>query len=245
MKNRKLLKYLGIICVAILTLVVSIFLSHPSNATNSQYKKMIALGLIDAVKTPHELGLDYLQQTPPILVAGLMDNIHKANGIVQNTSNISVKIPMPSADNATVPTGYRTPAGTLTRSTAGHSGGGNTIAPQANRYRALSSINRRNGLPERIRTPQLGTMFTAEARGNGDINRGVRANKNLPKDKSFLVADASGLFAQEQEINVFDLVLYDTWDGQTYLVPEVGANAFCRDSLNAVLEDTWELYEES
>jgi hypothetical protein len=245
MQQIKLLKNLGIAFLAIFTLALSVFLAHPSQATNSQYQNMIALGLIDAVKTPHELGLDYLQQTPPILVAGLMDNIHKANGIVQNTSDMSVKIPIPSADNATVPTGYRTPAGTVTRSTAGHSGGGNTIAPQANRYRAISSINSRNGQPERIRTPHLGGMFTAETRGNGDINRGVRANKNLPKDKSFLVADASGLFAQEQEINVFDLVLYDTWDGQTYLVPGVGANAFCRDSLNAVLEDTWELYEES
>jgi hypothetical protein len=193
MQQIKLLRNLGIVCLAILTFALSIFWDHPSQATNSQYQKMIALGLIDAVKTPHELGLDYLQQTPPILVADLMDNINRASDRVQNTSNIQVKIPLPSADNAPVPTGYRTPAGTITRSTAGHSGGGNTIAPGTNRYRATGSRNRRNNQAEGIRTRTgLAPMFANEARGRGDINRGIRANKDLPKDQSFLIADASG-----------------------------------------------------
>ena len=233
MKPPKLLKKLGFVILAIFTIALSVFLPHPSNAYEAQYSNMIALGLIDSVKTTHELGLDYLQRTPPILVADLMDNIHRANRIVQNTDDIRVKIPLPSENNATIS------GGDVLSSTANHP----QISPEPGRYRALAIVNQNTGQTHPIRSGrgrELNQMFTAEARGEGDIDQGIEVSKDLPRNTNVIIADASGLFAQQQQIYNVGLILYDTFNGDRYLVEDVNFNAFCRDALNAVLEDTWE-----
>jgi carotenoid cleavage dioxygenase-like enzyme len=236
MKQIKFFRKFGLAVLVIIGIITSVFLIHPSNAYENKNSEMIALDLIDAVKTPHELGLDYLQQTPPMLVADLMDNIHRANGIVQNTDDIRVKIPLPSANDATISS-----SGRFFESTSKHP----SISSDVGRYRALAIRNPNTGQFEAIRSGrgrQLNQMFTLETRGRGDIDRGIQISKLVPNNKEILVADASGLFAQEQVIYEVDLILYDRRNKERYRVNDVNLNAFCRDALNAVLDDTWTTY---
>ncbi len=221
MLNIKLLRNLGLFVLAICTVSLSIFFAHPSDARSAQYQSMINLGLIDAVKTPHDLGLDYLQRTPPQLTASLMDAIGEARGTVQSTDNLNRKIPLPSPANARVPTGVLP-----------------TTSGETHRYQAVAAVNRSSGRPEPIDNRGLDQMFAAEQANGGSYNN--RRASGSSSEQFSLVADTSGSFIQARKRLTIDLILDDTRTGERFLAPDINIDAFCRDGLNAVLDDTWE-----
>ncbi|NTW21270.1 MAG: hypothetical protein HGA42_17530, partial [Nostocales cyanobacterium W4_Combined_metabat2_030] len=56
-----------------------------------------------------------------------------------------------------------------------------------------------------------------------------------PEAQEVLLADASGILAQRRRVPTFDLIVRNRRTNARYLLPRVNANAFCRDTVNAVL----------
>ena len=178
----------------------------------SKNQGMLALQLIDEVKSAEELGLEYLTQTNLPLIAGLLDNIRYAEGEVsQMTENIQLAIEL--GTNSPVTIRQLPDGGELTRSG----------------YEAIGYVNSA-GSAQFFPTPLvLRSMFYVEKNNDGQLVR-------MP-DSAFetLVADGSGKFLQAQRIPVIDLIVRPKNSEKIYLVPRTNANAICRDALNAVL----------
>ncbi|NES18542.1 MAG: hypothetical protein F6K41_06340 [Symploca sp. SIO3E6] len=89
-------KSLALVLLAVIGISVSILMAQPSQAKSANYQRMIELGFIDEVKSPEELGLDYLQQPPPELIAAdIMNNIRWAKEeVALRTEDFRYGIPL-------------------------------------------------------------------------------------------------------------------------------------------------------
>lgn len=210
MKKLKPLYFLGIIGMAILAFTISVFFSQPSTATSINYQKMINLGLVDGIRTPQELGLDYLQREPQqLLSANIMEYIGRSR--TQNArlpENLPLKYPI--ATNAPITTSQMP----------------GQVRRPSNSTSIVGVVNRQTSQPAPItRSINDGMLGIEQARGG---NIGL-----TPGLRSILVADTSGRFLQAQHPITLDIIIYDEDSGKRWIVPDVVANAVCRDMINA------------
>ena len=202
--------------MVVLGFSLSIFLAKPSDAVDARNQQMIELGLIDEVISPEDLGLDGLRYRPPQLNASLIDNLRRAQrAVAQLPENISVAVPL--GTDSPVRTGE------LTRD----NGDGRLNGD----LEAIGSVNH-SGQIELITPKDEEGMFVNERLGGGTL-----IGESFDEEQK-LLADASGSFLQAQRVLVFDLVVRNRRNNKIYLVPNVVADAFCRDALNGVLNGT-------
>ncbi len=216
MNKLKFWRNLALILLAIFGVSFSIFLTQPSDATQANYERMIELGFIDEVKTPEELGLDYLNHRPPQLVAGLVDEIRMVSEEAQSqmTDNIEIAIPL----------GTRNPFGV---GDLRNDNGGTINATNSDGIGFVS----RTGQANPVTGGDLVRMFNTEANNGGSFD-------SASDTREMLVTDASGSFLQARRIAVIDLIVEN--NDRYYLLPNVRVDSFCRDALNSVSNRTWQ-----
>ena len=214
---RKFFK-VGILATAVISFSVAIFLAkpaQPSGATEADFQRLVAMGIVDGVATAHELGLDYLEHQPVELAAssGLMDSIQRVNSeLVQMPEDISIAYPL----------------GTNRPVRIGDIPNDDGSLAEVDDAACVGFVDNA-GQPKAF-TPADGSAMTDnEYRNGGNIVM-------TPEAQYMLVADASGGFLQARRVPVFNIIVQQR--GQRFLVPNVNANAVCRDLLNAVLNRT-------
>jgi len=224
-------KSLALLLLAVMGISVSIFLAQPSQAKSANYQRMIELGFIDEVKSPEELGLDYLQQKPPELIAGLVDNIRYTRDLAetQMTDNIAYAIPL-GTDEPFAARQLRNDDGETIGQVENNRG--RTLS--ARNLDAVGTLNP-SGQSEPITRRDAVQMFTQEANNGGsfDANAGSRQT---------IIADASGSFLQARRIAIIDLIVRDRRNSRQYLVPNIRVDTFCRDALNSVRNRSYRRY---
>lgn len=175
---------------------------------------MLKLDLIDQVRSPQDLGLDYLTQPQEQLMANLIDSIRYAEEeATQMTDNIEVAFDL--GTNDPIRTGALRDQGQLATRTG---------------YEAIGLINH-DGIPEPFTPYLLASMFNFEANNGGELVKTPEAEHNL-------IADARGIFVQAHRMPFFPLIVHEKFTDLVYLVPGVNPNAVCRDALNGVLNRT-------
>lgn len=205
----------------LLSLSLVLFLDHSVQAKNGileqNYEELITLGIVDGIATPYELGLDYLEEQPIDLdvTNQLMEQIGNANRyFLQMPENIALAFPLGTnspIEIGTIPTDDGSPA-------------------DVNGTELVGYINNEGHTQDF--TPADGVSMTeTEYRNNGNIVM-------TPEAQHILLADARGDFLQSQRFPVFDIVVRDV-QGHRFLVPNVNANAICRDAINAFLNGTF------
>lgn len=215
MKNLKIGKVLGLFGIAVIVFCLSIFLVKPSEATNAKYHDLISQGLINTVKTPQEIGLNYLSQ-PPVQLAydsELLNSIYTAE---EEVSTLPEDIPLKFdlGTNSPIRIGSLPDGGALNHSY----------------YEAIGYVDRLREY-NTFTSPILSMMFTVEARNGGNL-------AITPEAQQILIADAKGTFIQALRIPVIDLVVSSKRTDQIFVLENVNANAVCRDALNSVLNHT-------
>ncbi|NHC35966.1 hypothetical protein [Scytonema millei] len=222
MKNFKLFRRLGLAVLGVLAFCTSIFLVQPSpinarTAISYQNTHLLALGLVDEIATPHQLGLDYLTGEPAPLVASseLMASIEAVN---EKASQ------MPENFNLSIPLGTNSPikAGTLP--------GDSESAPTNCDCDAIGFANAQ-GQQKSITPSDVEDMTNVEYNNNGNLPATAEA-------QTVLVADASGSLLQARRVPTLNLVIQNRHTGKRFLLPRIKANVFCRDVLNAFLNGT-------
>lgn len=214
MKKLRFWSILGLAAIALIAIFLTVFLGSPSNATSTRNQHMLELSLIDKVASARELGLDYLQQETEPLMASLIDNIKFAEEKAsQMTQNIDVAFDLGTNDPIRI--GSLPDERRLVNKTG---------------YSAMGYIDG-SGMPKTFTPSFLRTMFSMEQHNRGQLVTAPEAQENL-------VADASLSFLQARRIPTFDLIVYSKVHKLIYLVPQVNANAVCRDALNGVLNHT-------
>jgi len=224
MKSSKSLQFLIATFLITISVVFSVTLAHPSTAYDrnaEQYSELLDLGLIDRIRNPEEIGLDYLRQDPVQLaqsnelMAAVRRGINQAAYLPENTPlkfRLGTNSPI-----AIRPEERGTPA----------------VRPSS---RAIGFVNQ-NGNPRPITRDNLiasgDGMFRVEERNNGLI-----AFHSVTPE--ILIADARGSFLQAQRLPRIDLIIEEP-NGEVYLLLEININAFCRDALNAVLNNEVEI----
>ena len=216
-------KTLALAVLAVLTLSFCFFIARPSTATNPTYQRMIELGFIDEVKSPAELGLDYLQQRPPELTAGLVENIRyvRDRAATQMTDNIAYAIPLATNEPFAAGQLRNDDGGTL----------------NAHNLEGVGSVST-SGRPEAVTRRDLVNMFTAEANNGGTFASDLNS-------KETLLADASGSFLQTREIPVIDLIVRNKRNNRYYILPNIRVDSFCRDALNSVANRTYRRHNQN
>jgi hypothetical protein len=214
MKKLKLFGILGLLSLTVIAFCLSIVLAQPSDAVGTKYQKLIELGIVDAVVTPQEVGLDYLQQESIRISAdpSLIASIYTAQ---QETSVMPEDIPLEFKSGTNAPVHI----GALSDDTG--------TPAEANNVVAQGFVDQ-NGQPRNLTPGSLGSMFDLERRNDGNLPRTASA-------ENILLADASGTFLQAKRIPVMDLIVFNPQNRRRYVVRRVNANAVCRDALNAVL----------
>jgi len=214
MKKLKLFGILGLLSLTVITFCLSIVLPRPSDAVGAKYQHLIELGIVDAVVTPQQMGLDYLQQEPVQISAdpSLLAAIYQAE---ESISVMPEDIPLAfnSGTNSPVRIGA-IPDDTGTPSVA------NNV-----QFRGFLDSNQQ---PHNFTSENLRSMFANERNNGGNLPRTASA-------ENILLADASGTFLQAKRIPVIDLTVFNPRDRRIYVIPRVNANAVCRDALNATL----------
>jgi hypothetical protein len=214
MKKLKLFGILGLLSLAVIAFCLSIVLAQPSDAVDAKYQRLIALGIVDAVVTPQEVGLDYLQQEP-IRISDNSNTLALIYDAEQTTSVMPEDIPI------LFKTGTNAPV---------HIGAipDDTGTPAEVDHLITEGAVDRNGQPHNFTPGNIHDMFAVEYRNGGNLTRTASA-------ENILLADASGTFLQAKRIPVIDLIVFSPQNGRRYVVRGVNANAVCRDALNAVL----------
>lgn len=218
MINIKLLRKLGLLMLVVVALALPVLLSQPSDATSASFQRLIDLGIIDGIRTPQELGLDYLQQEPVQLSSTeqLMASIQRAE---QSVSQVDNAIPLKfQLDDNEGPVRIPDMQGELPPEISGSNGPNEAIG-----------FADSSGQPRPLTSPDLGGMFETEAGNNGNLAL-------TPSSQTILVADASRSFFQAKRVPYFNLIVHNKPTNRVYLVRKVNANAVCRDALNAVLK---------
>ncbi|NEQ65221.1 MAG: hypothetical protein F6K21_06935 [Symploca sp. SIO2D2] len=230
MKKHQLWYRLGLVGLALMTVSLSIFWAHPSDATSTRNQQMIELNLIDEVRSAKELGLDYLMQDSGQLraefiyesldqmdefiyeslpmtqePAGILNNIRYAQAeIAQVTQDINVAFELDMIDPADIEQHTR-----------------------RNPYQAVGYIDS-SGDTQSFTPAILAGMFNIEANNGGFLVA-------MPEAEQTLVGDASGTFLQSQRVPNIDLIVYSKREDKLCLIPRVNANAVCRDAIKSVL----------
>ncbi len=217
MNKLKSWRNLALILLAIFGLSFSIFLTQPSNATQANYERMIQLGLIDEVKTPEELGLDYLHRRPPQLTADLVDSIRQVRDDAETQWTDDIRVAIPLGENDPFPVGALP-------------GDDDYEGINVSSFEETGYVDS-SGQALPVTGGDVVDMFTQEANNGGSFD--------ALKTREILVADASGSFLQARRVSVIDLIARNRRDGKYYLLPNVRVDSFCRDALNAVSNRTW------
>ncbi|WP_341735348.1 hypothetical protein [Microcoleus sp. CAWBG640] len=211
MNKLKSFRILGLLGLIITAFSLSVFLAQPSDATMTKYQKLIELGIVDAVVTPQEIALDYLQQEPIELSA----NPELLNAIKQAEESVSV---MPENIALEIDGGTNSPIGIGQIPD-------DTGTPSDARNVVFEGIVSQDGQPRNLTPGNISPMFNTERNNGGNLPR-------IASAEQILLADASGTFLQAKRIPVLDLIVRR--NNRRYVVPNVNANAVCRDALNAV-----------
>lgn len=232
MKKLSILKQFGFLVLGVIA-VLTVVWSHPSTATSSSS----ALSGVQ-IKTPQELNLDYLNESMPRPIADLASSIiPRARDKVQSSNNIQRAVLIPTTGSVTAAANRSGVSGTPNQVTLTNPRTGEirrvNLRPQ---QLAVVAARSPSGRIEPITPSNLDTMFAEEERRGGLFNANV---SNLIHGREYLVADASGKYAQANDFLTFDLIAIDTDSGNVIVIPEINADSFCVDALNAVLDDTW------
>ena len=214
MKKLKLFGILGLLSLAVIAFCLSIVLAQPSEAVDAKYQRLIALGIVDAVVTPQEVGLDYLQQEP-IRISDNSNTMALIYDAEQRTSVMPEDIPLMFKSGTNTPVHI----GAIPDDTG--------TPAEANNVITEGAVDR-NGQPHNFTPRNINNMFATELRNDGNLPRTASA-------ENILLADASGTFLQAKRIPVIDLLVFSPQNRRRYVVRRVNANAVCRDALNAVL----------
>ncbi len=219
---KKILSWKNLVFILLIGVGIlgGIALSHPSTAKTISYQQMIELQIIDEVRSPKDLGLDYLHRRPPQLTASLIDNMRFARGKYQETDNIALAIPL----------GDQSPVA------SGQLQSDNGVPPQiqGRDVEAIATVDP-TGRPEGIVPRDAASMITEEERNGGTLDNVI----SRLSDREILVADASNLLTQTRRIRVIDLIVRDKRTNRIYLLPDVRADSFCRDVINAGVKRTF------
>ncbi|MGL5061513.1 MAG: hypothetical protein ACRC62_16180 [Microcoleus sp.] len=211
----KSFRILGLLGMVITAFSLSVFLAQPSDATMTKYQKLIELGIVDAVVTPQEIALDYLQQEPIELSA----NPELLNAIKQAEESMAV---MPENLALEIDGGTNSPIGIGQIPD-------DTGTPPAATNVVIEGFVAQDGQPRNFNSDNISPMFNTERNNGGNLPR-------IASAEQILLADASGTFLQAKRIPVLDLMVRDSRNNRRYVVRNVNANAVCRDALNAVLK---------
>lgn len=215
MRSIKMFQRLGLVLVAGFAFVLSIFFTQPSDAT-TVYKQMIALGLVNGIATPQQLNLEYLAQQPSEIIANspLMDSIRSVSQAVSR---------MPEEIAFAIPLGTNKPIriGQLQ---------GDSGSSTSSDYDATGFVDSQNQ-PRDITPGNVEDMTKTELSNGGNLPA-------IGKAQNILLADASGRFHQARRVPTIKLIVRNRKTGNRYVVKGVNANAFCRDVLNAFLNNT-------
>ena len=219
MKKSELWRRRAILALAVVAVLMSVLLNGPSTATMFRNQQMLELGAIDGIRTPAELGLDYLGEEPIDLLA----DAELINAIRRAAQDVSVR---PEDMSYRVPLGTNRPVaiGRIPTDT------GSPPEVMRNPCEAVGFMGP-DGRQRAITTADLAVMFETEANNEGMLVM-------TPEAEEILVSDASGMLVQTRRIPTFDLFVRNMRTNQIFLVPRVNANAFCRDALNAVFNRT-------
>ncbi|WP_237766139.1 hypothetical protein [Arthrospira platensis] len=216
MKKSSVWKKIALAFSFVISLALIISLSKPSNAIDSRYQNLIDLGIIDAVATPHELGLDQLGQQPVDLSANpsLMNSIRRVNREVMQ---------MPENARLIFPIGTNSPIkmGDIPQDT------GHQADSRSDEYEGEGYVDG-SGNPQSFTAGDGVEMTTAELLGNGSIAMDFNS-------QHILVADASRTFLQVRRYPTINLIVRNKRTGTRAVMVNTNLNAVCRDLLNAVL----------
>lgn len=218
MNKLKSWRNLALILLAIFGVSFSIFLTQPSNATQANYERMIELGLIDEVKTPEELGLDYLHRRPPQLAASLVDSIRQVRDDAETQMTDDIQVAILLGEDSPFDVGEL-------RNDNDYSG------RNVNVFEETGYVDS-SGQPQPVTGRDVVDMFTQEANNGGSFDSAL-------KTREILVADASSSFLQARRLSVIDLIVRNRNNNRYYLLPNIRVDSFCRDALNAVSNRTW------
>ncbi len=213
MNKLKTLGITGAVLLAIASFCLSVFFVSPSDATNGRYRELISSGIIDSVVTPHEIGLDYLGEEPVQIAAdrSLLNSIHQAE---ESASRMPEDIPVLFAGGTNKPIKVsRIPNDSGT-------------PPAASGVDFLGFVDR-NGQQRSFTPSNLIPPFVDERQNGGNLSATTLGAQNI------LVADATNTFLMAKRIPVYDLIVRK--GNKIHVVPNVNANAVCRDALNAFL----------
>jgi len=189
--------------------------SKPSQATLPNYQHLIEQGIIQAVREPHELGLDYLQQQPvEIADESVLSAIYQAE---QEISVLPEDILL------------RFDLGTNSPVRIGRLPDGDALASRAD-LEALGFVDS-SGNPRSFTPTVLRRMFAIEGRNGGDL-------AITPEAQEILVSDASRKFLQATRTPTLNLVVRQKRTHEVDVLLNVNANAVCRDALNSILNQT-------
>ncbi|MCG9886393.1 MAG: hypothetical protein MH825_12645 [Cyanobacteria bacterium] len=233
MKN-SFVKKLALLSVAILITALSIFWGNHANAVTSS---PTIPGLI--VRTPAELGLEYLQEPIPRPIANLVDSIiPRARELVQRSDNLQLAVLIPRRGTVTPEANRAGLSGTPNRLVVENqtTGRRNTINLRQQQL-AVVGNRTRDGRAEVLTPSSLDSMFAEEARRGGSFRNPPRTANNLIHEHEYLVADASGQYAQANATLTFTLIAIDQDSGNVLEIPGVEADSFCIDVLNAVFDN--------
>lgn len=194
----------------------AIFFHQPVDAATQAYRQMAKLGLVDAIVTPQEIGLDYLAQPPIELAASgeLMQSI-------QNVHETASRMPEDLAIAVDFCTNSPVRIGNAPKQ---------CNSSQGTNYQAVGYINSQ-GKPKNITAGDVTEMAEIEYRNDGNLT----AEMVTSSAQNILLADASGSFLQARRIPTFNLIIRHKRTGRQQIVRQVNANAFCRDVLNSFL----------
>jgi len=231
---RKKFAWFGAVAIALVSFCLAVFLGgNPSDAVSSKYKALISAGVIDGIIEPSELGLDYLREQPVELAA---DNA-LVGAIRSASSSLAV---MPEDMPLGIPLGSNHPIKIGMMRDGGRSGANYGEAPIA------VGVADESGNTSNI-TPSGGVVMTRieEANGGNIPNPDKQtASVGIPILSSdlgsqILLADASRSFQMAKRLPVINLIVSRYKNGRrgNYLIPNVNANAFCRDLVNATLNN--------
>jgi hypothetical protein len=213
MINIKTAQKIGLVIIAVVTCITSIFFIQPSNATTTTYRHMLALGLVDEITTPQKIGLDYLAHQPIELAADsqLMNSIASVGQAASQ---------MPEDINLAIPLGTNSPIriGQLANDSS---------TSTANNLEATGFVNSQ-GQPKNITPNDVADMTDTEAKYKGTFPSTTEA-------QNIRLADASGRFYQARRIPSVNLIVHNRKTGKRALLLNININAFCRDTLNAFL----------
>ena len=193
MKKIKSIQSLWLAVLVFVSACLIIFLAQPLDAKTTYSDRMIELGLIDGVKTPQELHLDYLQETPPQLDVAIMESVRLADAEAAQLPEYGL-VGIPLGSSGPVAVTSETPTLRFAQN-------------QPGRFVAIASGNRSTGTINPITVNNVRDMFAIEKRvgGFGGLSQA--------KPEEQIIADASGNFLQARRVYISDILVLDRQTG--------------------------------